>query len=331
MMRISYAQRLEDYYLDHVFNDVKSGIYIDVGGGHPVADNVSYHFYLRGWRGLVAEPQAALARLYAFVRPRDVVVDHLVGREEGEIAFHAVDRLHGFSTTREEHARGAEAFGAAYRTEVQRVRPLRDLVVEHGFIAIDFLKVDVEGAEADVLAGIDWKHTRPKVLCIEAVLPGSMADASGEWEPVLLREGYRFVFFDELNRYYVAEEHADLASRFPDKVADWGVVTHFYELGKAHRTEEHPDGALAERLIRGFLASLPQSSEVELLSLLRHSARAGAIEDTAALRALFYGRADYPGPTPSPATLAGSILDDRARAALARIAAEYDGGMIGDE
>jgi FkbM family methyltransferase len=330
-MRISYAQRLEDYYLDRVFAGVESGTYVDVGGGHPVADNVSFHFYLKGWRGLVAEPQADLAQLYGHVRPRDIVVDHLIGRESGEIAFHAVDRLHGFSTTREEHARGAEAFGAGYRTETRKVRPLRDLLAEHGLSEVDFLKVDVEGAEADVLAGVDWKNARPKVLCIEAVLPGSMADASGEWEPMLLRQGYRFAFFDELNRYYVANEHADLAPRFPEKVADWGVVTHFYEFGKAHRAEKHPDGALAERLIRGFLASLPERGEAEVRALLKRSAKVGAAEDDAALRALIYGAADYPGPNPSPALPAGALLDDRARAALARIAAEFDGGMISDD
>jgi hypothetical protein len=39
-MKLSYAQRLEDYHLELVFADVRDGFYIDVGGGHPVADNV---------------------------------------------------------------------------------------------------------------------------------------------------------------------------------------------------------------------------------------------------------------------------------------------------
>ena len=45
-MQLSYAQNLEDFHLDRVFHDVAAGTYVDVGGGHPVADNVSFWFYL---------------------------------------------------------------------------------------------------------------------------------------------------------------------------------------------------------------------------------------------------------------------------------------------
>ena len=74
---------------------------------------------------------------------------------------------------------------------------------------IDFLKVDVEGAEADVLAGGDFKRFRPKVIVVEAVAPGSGEPAWQDWEPMLLAQGYRFALFDTLNRFYVAEEHPD--------------------------------------------------------------------------------------------------------------------------
>ena len=72
-MRLSYAQNLEDYHLDLVFADVTRGTYVDVGGGHPVADNVTFWFYLKGWHGLIVEPQPALAGAYRHIRPRDVV------------------------------------------------------------------------------------------------------------------------------------------------------------------------------------------------------------------------------------------------------------------
>ena len=80
-MQLSYAQNLEDYHLDLVFGDQQTGTYVDVGGGHPVADNVSFWFYLKGWRGLIVEPQEALASIYANVRPRDHTVS-LPGRTQ---------------------------------------------------------------------------------------------------------------------------------------------------------------------------------------------------------------------------------------------------------
>src|SRR6266436_6774534 len=154
-MELSYTQNLEDYHLSLAFAGQQTGTYIDVGGGHPVADNVSFWFYERGWRGIVVEPQPELAALYARLRPRDVTVCGVVGRASGEIDFHVVERLHGFSTTVEHIARKAEAFGAGYRTTRVPMMTLAELCAAHDPGAIDFLKVDVEGGEADVLAGGD--------------------------------------------------------------------------------------------------------------------------------------------------------------------------------
>src|SRR6185295_3118951 len=219
MMHLSYAQNMEDYHLDLIFAGQDGGCYVDVGAGHPVADNVSFHFYLKGWRGLVVEPQVALAELYAHVRPRDEALSCLAGRAEGEVDFYLVDKLHGFSSTVREHAVGAAQFGASYQTIRKRVRPLGALIDAAGLAAIDFLKIDVEGAEGEVLAGMDFARQRPRLLLIEAVQPGSMAEAWGESEPALLAQGYQFAFFDRLNRFYVADEANDLLARFPAEPA----------------------------------------------------------------------------------------------------------------
>ncbi len=178
-MELSYTQNLEDYHLSLAFAGQKTGTYIDIGGGHPVADNVSFWFYERGWRGIVVEPQPELAALYARLRPRDAAVCGVVGRASGEIDFHVVPRLHGLSTTVEHIARKAEAFGAGYRTVRVPAMTLAELCAAHDLEAIDFLKVDVEGGEADVLAGGDWRRFRPKVIVIEAVLPVSGEPAWG--------------------------------------------------------------------------------------------------------------------------------------------------------
>ncbi len=91
------------------------------------------------------------------------------------------------------------------------VTTLRTLCEQHAPPAIDFLKIDVEGAEREVLLGNDWRRFRPKIVVAEALAPVTMAPAWETWEPLLTGNGYRFAFFDSLNRYYVADEHAGLA------------------------------------------------------------------------------------------------------------------------
>ena len=334
-MQLSYAQRLEDYHLELVFADLQNGFYVDVGGGHPVADNVTFWFYLKGWSGLVIEPQQRLAEMYAFVRPRDTTLCSLVGRQQGEVDFHVVDRLHGFSTTVESNAKAASSFGAAYQTRRMPVATLATLVAEHRVTEIDLLKVDVEGAETDVLAGVDWSRARPRVVVVEAVAPGSMAEAWRDWEPLLLAQRYTFAFFDGLNRFYVAEEASDLVGRFPSQPAAWDRVQHLWDFGRAAEQQTHPDHALASRLVAGFLAALP-SLDHRLLADLLDRPQLGQPRPAAAsdrdLTRLLYGTAEYPRAVPAAAAdIAALMQSDAFRAALGRIASAYDGGHLMDD
>jgi hypothetical protein len=69
-MKLSYAQNLEGYHLSLAFPGQKTGTYIDMGGGHPIADNVSFWFYERGWRGLLGSGFSIIG-LRPMISPRN--------------------------------------------------------------------------------------------------------------------------------------------------------------------------------------------------------------------------------------------------------------------
>jgi FkbM family methyltransferase len=309
-MDLSYAQNLEDYHLSLAFAGQSTGIYIDIGAGHPIADNVSFWFYERGWRGIVVEPQPELAALYERLRPRDLAVRGLVGRHHGEIDFYAVQRLHGLSTTVQRLANQAKGLGVDYQTVRMPVTTLADLCEVHDLGSIDFLKIDVEGAEGDVLFGGDWKRVRPKVIVAEAVAPLSSEPAWQDWEPFILAQGYRFVLFDTVNRFYVAQEHPEIMARLPSERAAWHAVRHMCEIGRAPENEQHPDHALAQDLARGFWASLLYLDADLIASILGRARRVAKPEEFAAL--------------------ASTVGTEAFRAALGRVACGYDGGQIDD-
>lgn len=307
---LSYTQNLEDYHLWLALGADTPGVYIDVGGGHPIADNVSMWFYERGWRGLVVEPQSALARLYPYVRPRDTVFEGLIGRASGSHELHVFPRLHGLSTTISANAERSQVHGDIYRTVTLPMLTLADLCQQHGIDRIDFLKIDVEGAEADVLAGNDWRHYRPKIVVAEAIDPATNTAAHAAWESILLDAGYRFRLDDTLNRFYVASECPEVFDRLPAARGDWGAVTHMYEIGKAPDSERHPDHALARELARGLWAELPM---LDLATVARMLARSRGLDPA----------------SDEAAAIARDLDGEGMRAALARIACGYDGGQIG--
>jgi hypothetical protein len=95
---------------------------------------------------------------------------------------------------------------------------------------VHFLKVDVEGFEADVLRGMDFSICRPWIVVVEAIMPNSRDSNHAAWEALVTDHQYRFVWFDGLNRYYVAEEHAELAQHLqlqPNVFDDY--LTHHLE------------------------------------------------------------------------------------------------------
>jgi FkbM family methyltransferase len=310
--RLSYSQNLEDIHLQLAFAGQDGGVYVDIGGSHPVADNVTYGLYRRGWSGIVVEPQEELARLHRLLRPRDRVVTELVGREVGTAEFHRVGGFHALSTTVAGNVENARAMGAEVETVSRPMTTLAALFDAHGLTTIDVLKIDVEGAEADVLAGNDWVRFRPKVILAEAIAPGSGEPAWEAWEPLLLEQGYGFQLFDTLNRFYVAQECREIAARLPRERVAWDSATHLYEIGRAD-SPTHPDHDLARDLARGLWASLPEL-QPELLARFVLRGRSPGNPDPAELR-----------------RLAEEFRSDAGRERLGRIAMGFDGGQLTDE
>jgi FkbM family methyltransferase len=304
---LSYAQNMEDYHLDVALTGSGQGRYIDIGGGHPVAGSVSFWFYQRGWNGIVVEPQPDLAVLHRRLRPRDTLVEAVIGRTAGEAEFFRVDRLHGLSTTIRGNAEAAGQHGVGFEAMTLPSFSLADLCRTYQIDAVDFLKIDVEGAERDVLEGADWSQCRPRIVVLEAVTPLSNTPAWSDWEPLLLKQDYQFALFDTLNRFYVAAECADVLERMPRERAPWDAVTHMYEIGRAPENSNHPDFALAQELARGFWASLPLLDDQTLAMLLARSRDCKGAERQA---------------------LAEFVRSEAFLAALGRIACTYDGGHV---
>lgn len=197
---ISYAQNREDVLIDAFFKDVSNGFYVDVGANHPVDDSVTKYFYDRGWSGINIEPNPRLFKLLEHERPRDINIKAGVSDSGGKLIFREYEGWHSglstFSKDMQKENKGIKE----YRDVEVNVVTLKDLFTDKKIKKINFLKVDVEGYEYNVLAGNDWKRYRPELICIEA------NHTFKNWRGILQNAGYKKVFFDGLNEYYLAKE-----------------------------------------------------------------------------------------------------------------------------
>jgi FkbM family methyltransferase len=225
---VSYAQNCEDVVLWRALGHIQAGVYVDVGGFDPDIDSVSRLFYERGWRGVDIEPVPDLAERFRVRRPENELVEAVVtDLDVDEVVLHRFGST-GLSTIDDEVA-GRHTESGLHHVDLTVPARKLDHVLEASQLVdetIHFLKVDVEGAEDQVLRSLDLKRWRPWVLVIEATAPNTNESTAEAWEPLVLEAGYTFTLFDGLSRFYVAEEHPELeaALSYPACVLD-GYVT----------------------------------------------------------------------------------------------------------
>lgn len=213
MTFISYAQNFEDVMLYRALKHIDEGFYVDVGANDPIINSVSYAFYKRGWRGINIEPMNSYFERLCGTRPLDINLPTAVAEADGELVLYNIPNT-GLSTIEEEIAQKQAEAGWPVEERKVPVTTLNQILQDHANDPIHFLKIDVEGAEKTVLQGLDLTRWRPWILVIEATVPMSQELNFDTWESMVIEAEYENVYFDGLNRFYVAKEHIHLAESF---------------------------------------------------------------------------------------------------------------------
>jgi FkbM family methyltransferase len=260
MPMISYAQNGEDVLLRRVFGDKREGFYIDVGANDPVTASITKHFYDLGWSGVNVEAAPMLAARLRHARPRDLTLNLGISNRKGTATFYEFPmEFCGLSTFAEEEAERHRVAGYPFVEKTIEITTLEELCDEYAKGPIDFLNVDVEGHEREVLEGGAFTRHRPVVVVVEATRPLSTEQTHDRWEPILLEADYRFATFDGLNRYYVRAENAELVERlaapknlFDDYVpyAHQRQVDHLQSELKRYRSEESDPVRATKKAVR---------------------------------------------------------------------------------
>jgi len=169
-LQFSYSQEGEDLILDRIFAERKTGFYVDVGAHHPRRFSNTRRFYKRGWRGINIEPNPDAMKLFERQRGRDINLCFGVGESETELTYFMFNEpaLNSFDRhLSEQRQTGEYRIASTKQIPVKRLSNLLAEFLPHG-VHIDFMSIDVEGFDLQVLQSNDWTRFRPTCVLAES-------------------------------------------------------------------------------------------------------------------------------------------------------------------
>lgn len=207
--RGSFSQKGEDLIIDRYFNHKIKGFYIDVGACHPKRLSNTKYFYDKGWNGINIEPNPTRIKLFLQDRKRDINLNIGIGTEVKTAVFYEFEAT-GLSTFSKKEMEALLKIGyKLIKTKKISMRRLEDIMRKHVKSGIDFMTVDAEGMDLEVLKSNNWGKYRPKFLCIETIdfvgLLLNKNESSNRKELIgnyLLGKDYREYYNNGLNTLY---------------------------------------------------------------------------------------------------------------------------------
>ncbi|WP_423147525.1 FkbM family methyltransferase [Rubrolithibacter danxiaensis] len=168
----SYSQEGEDMVLRSFYEGKKNykGFFIDVGAHHPFRFSNTMFFYKKGWRGINIEPTPTVIKQFKIFRGRDITLNIGISNNKEKLTFYCFNEpaLNGFSKEISTLRDQSDRYKIIQTLEVQTL-PLSEVLDKHlpEDQKIDFLTIDVEGLDLQVLKSNNWEKYTPEYILVE--------------------------------------------------------------------------------------------------------------------------------------------------------------------
>lgn len=182
--------------LHRLLNYKPKGFYVDIGAHHPYRFSNTFKFYLKGWRGINVDPLPGSMELFRRQRPHDVNLEIAIGPTDGEeLTYYMFNEptLNTFDPVMAQQARSAQY--VLKRCVSVKTVTLRSVLEQYlkPNQSIDFLSVDVEGFDLEVLQSNDWEKFNPAFVVAESCYTTLEQNATSPLTLLLGGHGYGIV------------------------------------------------------------------------------------------------------------------------------------------
>lgn len=205
----SHSQYLEDIFIDSIFRGKAAGTYIDIGANDPSELSNTKRFYDRGWSGVNVEPDVTMYKKICQARLRDINLNLGIGKQADNITFYELspntlstfNKKSALDSVRKE---GAKIVSETTVKVLSLVELFKTTVPGR---QVDFLSLDAEGYEHEILTSNDWKSCRPIAIIVEL-----NQDRNGRVFYYLKDQGYILVYFNGTNGIFVDGNSREIKS-----------------------------------------------------------------------------------------------------------------------
>jgi len=164
--KISYSLSSVDLIVDYIFKYKNDGLYIDVGCQHPISNNNTYILYKKGWNGINIDLDKKNIDLFNISRPDDTNINIAVSDKSGNVNlfyYHDGSPINTINSQNADYQKNKFK-----KIKLIKSETLNKILANINFNKkVDYLNIDVEGHELNVLKGFNILKYRPSIISIE--------------------------------------------------------------------------------------------------------------------------------------------------------------------
>ena len=169
--RLSYSQFKEDIFINNFFKNKSNGFYVDIGCYHTVKYSNTALIYNRGWSGINIDLNQTSIDLFNIARKRDKNICAAVSNNNDSAEFYFDHMLSPVNTLSKEFSDMSYKNISKKKYSKKRTQKYTfDKIVQNYKLkipSIDFLNIDVEAHDYEVIEGFNLTKYKPKLICIE--------------------------------------------------------------------------------------------------------------------------------------------------------------------
>lgn len=196
-INLSFSQEGEDLVLYRLIGHKQKGFYVDVGAHHPFRFSNTYKFYLLGWNGVNIDPLPGSMDNFNKERPNDVNLEISILSDSSKTVTYYMFNEPALNTFDQQTAIDRDENTAFSLTNKIEIKPYRlDDVLEKYLQdgqEIDFLSIDVEGMDLDVLRSNNWEKYQPNYIVTESIATDLKHDLNSEVTKFLADKKYGLI------------------------------------------------------------------------------------------------------------------------------------------